>query len=745
MIASLPNSTNTKGFISELSVLKYKLGDLNLTSYRLPRQLDREVGRKISYRLSRYFPETIVIWDEQIFYILARQGRVIASGEDWNSAFKSILVDLGLENSWGNLQLNKTTEPKVEAIALLAQEIINVERPFTSMEIYKDKNAKVIRQASISYEVIELNDYQHPAINITSTSPIISTETLDIFIKTHPYRQDLQKLLIDLEVQTLDTNSTAKIVEIVGPIAEHRESLIAKATGAISRQALASAPDDQPVVAVTFGKRRDKFHYPLGALCPLIVAKTAEQLGLDWGKLLKATKIGYEERQKLLVEYKSKASKVLACYGFELTKSINSLTNDNRDLFWNPSTPIEQTQLLFGQNKIYPYNSIFKGLTEGGIYRRSKQFSSEVPIRIAILDLVQSNLSSDRFILEVKRQLNRFWCKFIILNPDGAKIHIENLDRPSGRAELDEKIEELLIIPPDLVFIFLPQTDRDRDEENGGSLYHRIYGKLLKRGIATQFIYEKTLLEVDAKYVLNQVMSGIFAKLGHIPFVLAQPLDIADVFIGLDVGRRTKRKLTGSMNACAGVSFYGKQGEFLRAKSEDTIVEGEEIPQQFLEKLLPAGELKGKTVLIYRDGRFCGDEARYLVEWAQAIKAKFILVECCKSGCPRLYNLASSNIRQIQAPDRGLALKLSDREAILVTTQVAIKIGVPRPIRLKIRPEGHQVSIDQVLETTLKFTLLNYGALKSLRLPVMLDGADKIARLRLQGVYVPEFKSQSWL
>ena len=160
------------------------------------------------------------------------------------------------------------------------------------------------------------------------------------------------------------------------------------------------------------------------------------------------------------------------------------------------------------------------------------------------------------------------------------------------------------------------------------------------------------------------------------------------------------------------------------------------------EQCLTVGQ---ETVLIYRDGRFCGDEARYLVEWAQAIKAKFILVECCKSGCPRLYNLASSNIRQIQAPDRGLALKLSDREAILVTTQVGIKIGVPRPIRLKIRSEGHQVSIDQVLETTLKFTLLNYGALKSLRLPVMLDGADKIARLRLQGVYVPEFKSQSWL
>jgi Piwi domain len=734
--------TNPQDFLAEISELKYS-ESLNFTSYCLPPNIDLQVGKKISYRLARYFPQVVVIWHEGRFYVLAHQSGKTPSLGKWDSALKGVQKDLGIENNLGKLSQIKEAKLTPVIIARLAQEILNVERPFSTTEKYTDKNAKVVRQANVGYEIIQRGDLNYPALTITNRSPIISVENLADFTKHHPYRQDLAQLLINLEVQTLDTNSTATIVEIVGPITEHRAALIAKATGAISRQALASAPDEQPVVAVRFGNRGDKFHYALAALCPHITAKTADQLELDWGKLIAATKIGYQERQDLLIKHKSEANRSLLPYGIQLDLSICSRTD--RDLFWQLPEPLEQTKLLFWQGRIYPHSNIIKGLSEGGIYRRSKDFSQENPICIAEVDLIQSNVSGNRFMSEVERQLDRFRCKFSRLNPDEPKLNIEYLDNPSGRAELDEKLEELLIIKPDLAFIFLPQSDRERDEDDNGSLYHRIYAKLLKRDIATQFVYEKNLRDVDARYILNQVMPGVFGKLGHIPFVLAEPLAIADVFVGLDVARKTKLRLSGTMSACAGVCFYGKQGEFLRAQSEDAIIEGEEIPSRFLEALLPAGELKGKTVAIYRDGRFCGNEAQCLADWAAVIKAKFILIECCKSGCPRLYNLSAMKPSSIQAPDRGTALKLSDREAIVVTTKVEQKIGVPRPIRLKIRPEGHQVSIDDVIETTLKLTLLHYGSLKSPKLPVMLHGADRIAGLRLRGVYLSEMHRQPWL
>jgi hypothetical protein len=123
------------------------------------------------------------------------------------------------------------------------------------------------------------------------------------------------------------------------------------------------------------------------------------------------------------------------------------------------------------------------------------------------------------------------------------------------------------------------------------------------------------------------------------------------------------------------------------------------------------------VAIFYRDGRFCGNEAQCLADWAAVIKAKFLLIECCKSGCPRLYNIFSMSPYPIQAPDRGIALKLSNREAILVATKVAPRIGVPKPMRVNIRPEGHQVSIDDVLETYLKPTLLHYDSLNPPKLP----------------------------
>ena len=118
------------------------------------------------------------------------------------------------------------------------------------------------------------------------------------------------------------------------------------------------------------------------------------------------------------------------------------------------------------------------------------------------------------------------------------------------------------------------------------------------------------------------------------------------------------------------------------------LVEGEEIPQRFLEVLLPAAELRGKTALIYRDGWFRGREVANLLAWANAISSKFILVECVKSGVPRLYGL-NSTLRQTPEGEtkdplknccaRSRAGRLTSRSALLVTTQVPENVGTPRP------------------------------------------------------------------
>lgn len=324
-------------------------------------------------------------------------------------------------------------------------------------------------------------------------------------------------------------------------------------------------------------------------------------------------------------------------------------------------------------------------------------------------------------------------------------LSLNNLTKTEARAEVEKKVNELIEIPHDIIVTFLPQSDRHDDDTNEGSFYHQIYSLLLRRQIASQMIYEDTLNKPgNYQYILNQVIPGILAKLGNLPFVLAEDLKDADYFIGLDVSRISKKRQAGTRNACASIRLYSKQGEFIRYQLEDDLIDGEEIPPKLLERLLPGAELANKTVLIYRDGSFVGNEADYLVNRAKAIGAKFILVECKKSGIPRLYNLKH---KAVIAPSQGLGLRLSSREAILVTTKVPDKVGLARPIRLTIHEKGHQISIESVLETTLKLTLLHHGALKEPRLPMPLYGSDRMAYLRLQGIRPSQMEGdrQFWL
>ncbi|PSP12193.1 MAG: hypothetical protein BRC50_09815 [Cyanobacteria bacterium SW_11_48_12] len=90
---------------------------------------------------------------------------------------------------------------------------------------------------------------------------------------------------------------------------------------------------------------------------------------------------------------------------------------------------------------------------------------------------------------------------------------------------------------------------------------------------------------------------------------------------------------------------------------------------------------------------------------------------------------------------------MSPREAILVTTQVSESVGVPSPLRWKVREEGQQVSMESLVETTLKLTLLHHGSLRDPRLPIPWFGSDRIAYRRLQGICPgwPEGDRQFWL
>lgn len=721
---------------------------LKLVSFRLSPQVGREIGNSLSWHFSKQFPGVAVIWCKESFWILAQSDKQIPLKEKWKEALETIQEKIKDKIGDRIYYIQRVKEPVVDAevIAQLAVRILKINCRFSNRTVLDENKVKVKRECDFWAETFEVNSKAESAITLTPRTRFLYNETLDVFLNNHPYRNDPEKLLTGLFVRDIESNGTATIVEINGTIGERRDQLIKQATGSTSREKLLSAPDEQPVVSVEFSKNSHPYDYAMAALRPCITPYTASKFELEYGALLRKTKITADERKQLLSQYKQDAHQALVGYGLKLEKQCLNNGKQYSGLFWKPPTKLEDTLLLFGNNVTSTRGRTLSGLYKGGVYRLHKEFLSPArKIRAGVLNFTAvDDIPFARGLQQElnKHKNNKFQIGFAKENIRQASL--ENLSTTEAKVKVETLVDEVSQVPVDLVLVFLPQSDRAKDDSDGDSIYAWVYRRLLRRRVASQVIYEKTLRE-QSRFVYQQVVPGILAKLGNLPFVLAEPLSIADRFIGLDISRRSKKNGKGSINACASVRLYDNTGEFIRYQiANDSLAEGEEIPGAILQDFFPIKDFKNKKVLIYRDGLFRGDEIKNLVAWGQAINSEFVLVECIKSQIPRLHNVSN---KKLQHPTRGLTLFLSPTEAIVVTTQVPPKIGLPRPLRLKVREEGASVDIKTLVDTTLKLTLLHHGSLKDPRLPIPLFGADRIAYRRLQGIYPGELEGnkQYWL
>ncbi|HAO11130.1 MAG TPA: stem cell self-renewal protein Piwi [Planktothrix sp. UBA8407] len=741
-LSTAQSTTTPTYFLSEIFPLT--IAHPNLDAFRLSPEVDRELGNKIGWRFCQKFENMIVIWETGYFWILGKVNQKLPEPEKWREALREILEELkdDIGDRIYSIQSLLEAQPTAYILAKLSVRILQIRRPFYPETIFSENQVEVKRIANFWAETIELNNYVHPVLVLTPKSDFRYQGTLVDYYENHPYRHKPEEILIGLKVRDREKDNFGIIVGLRGTIGENREKLLEYKPGSVSKIAIEDAPDDQPVVAVQFGKKSQDYHYAMAALCPSITEDNVHLFDVKYGDLLIQTKIKYQKRQEYLNSYKHTAQKCLSDYGFTIEKSINSF--DNSPIFSLPSFSIEDTPLLFGNGFRGKRSAILKGL-KNGVYRRNEDYQDPLrAIRINILKIGEFKVSSE-FLEKIQTRLKQYnFNSLNLIDPKTQKVErdrvksisIEGLSDSEAKAAVEEALEQLLVIKPDIILTFLPQSDRHSDETEEGSFYSFISSRILRRGVASQIIYEETIKDsTNHGNILNQVIPGILAKLGNLPFILAEPLKIADYFIGLDISRKPKKKGTGSLNVCASVRLYNKRGEFIRYGLEDALTEGEEIDKQTLEKLLPFADLREKTVLIYRDGLFRGNEVKHLQERAKAIRSKFILVECIKTGVPRLYNISQQILK---APTRGLSLRLSSSEVLLVTTQLKSEnMGVPFPLRLRVIPDPNHaepISLEDLVEATLKLTLLHHGALKEPRLPVPLFGSDRIAYRRLQGI-----------
>ena len=563
------------------------------------------------------------------------------------------------------------------------------------------QNAVVEREHSVRGWVVG----GEPVISITLRSRLVSAMSLPQFIKQKVQRiDDLNGLPVRDKTGTL----RGLITGIVGPLEDFRDGLLAKTTRDEMKKRITEAPDDELIVQVTTSNRKN-WDYIVSVLEIVVGTAQFERLQIDGQEALPNMQIQPSPRYEVV----NRIAKLFADLGYINVKPYSLAEYSNRFAVNLDSELNIRAKLANGKTCACSPKDVLNALHKAEPFRRSPTIPQGTKLRIGVLNLIGGKQDVQDYLRDISQQL------FSI----GFPVEFTGAQRPSpsSRREMEAAIGTLQEKSPHIVLTFLPGTPAEEDSD----LYLLLKTVMVGVGIASQVIYERTLGD---KYAASNIILGILAKTGTIPYVLERPLPYTDYVVGIDLARDRNQRSAGSRSMAAMTRIYAADGDFLHYTIIDTPVEGETISAESLRRLLPMSVYAGKRCVVHRDGLFRGNELTDLEAWGKKIGADFYPVEIVKSDVPRLYK---REFGKIVRPDKGTAFFLNDREAFLVSSLAPHKNSTPRP--LLVRTKG-DLGIADAVHSVLALTHLHYGSILMPRLPVSLHYSDRIAYLLLRGV-----------
>lgn len=453
-------------FISELSVISFESLKLAVFKHILIFE-DKSIANKFAYNLSKKLQNSQVHWKDNTFWLITKINEKVVTLSELNQKILEIKEERE-ELSAYPLQLTDSKEQATpEILAELAATIVrNGMYLIDNKVIVKQLNARVEREPRAWAETIKINGTLEPAIAITFSSPIAGSRLEQVYNQFRLVGKKAEDL-INLPVKTIDMKKSCKIVAITGQVKQRRSFLLKKATGWASKAALTNAPDDQPIVAVQFGKSPNRYEYALGALCIRPTPNMEKILGFKYEELKKHTKVSYSDRLQLMEQYKLQSIEDLKPYGFKLTTYISSKRFS--DLFQLPKQPLKEVKFLFGNGLTSSKSQTKSALQnpKGGVYYRNPEFDNRKS-RIACLKLFEAPVME--FVTKSQKWLQQ--CKF-----ENEVVYKERLNLPlelltsQDEVGFERAMEKVLNTKPDLVFAFLSDCDNQLiEDENSNNI-----------------------------------------------------------------------------------------------------------------------------------------------------------------------------------------------------------------------------------------------------------------------------------
>ena len=539
---------------------------------------------------------------------------------------------------------------------------------------------------------------------------------LSLTVQAHVrYHQRVDELLATghdptalVGMRVMDRTSTSMVAEVLGPagvLAEHRERLLTLTRREALQDMLRAAPDDEPVLLLR--NRNSQSLYTSSTLYLLLPTHAGDvwaRFGLDVAATRKALHLPPDQRAQI-VRAVSDVLKKHAVVG----NAYNSRTHPH--LFGLIDT---MPDVEFGNQRVQPYNSstIASEFSNHNVYQRNPRFT-DAPIKVAVINALSESASdAGDFVEAMRRELaskHNFQIE-LIRERSVRVVNEKNIESAVRKVEKDE---------PHIVLAFFAGDSPD-DQAHHRHLKAITTGK----GIASHTIYQAVMHNVDAMPI---VIMGLLAKTGNLPYVLAEPMDFADRVVGLALIREQTRQF----DRITGVSrIYSSNGAFLRyVIHQEEVDPGDTVPLVVMQKLFPEDLLANQRVLVHHAGRITAQTRQRLGRWGQVIGAQIAIAELLQGPTPRIYSLTG----QISAPPWGSICRLSDAEALMVTTADA---PTPQPMHVCVQPDAY-LTIEQALYSVLAWTLLHYSMGDLSRLPVTTLAGDELAAWLAAGM-LPE-------
>jgi len=700
---------STTIFSEIFPIVAEKLPQFYAYEMRLRNESATSIGRRLSDRLERQLAGHW-IWTDGVLIT-----NVQPTDNEINELVKSIranepdvfrhLIDVRHILDWYASPESQAVYVAFGAFNQLRFKISDILKPYT---LTLGSQAKVERDYSIKSWVV----HNTPAISISIKSNVIFNQDLNQYIMNVGNTDNLEGIWVaDKVPYTTGKIFKGSIQKVIGGLGDEmrREELLDLAKREGTRTIISQAQEGETIVQI--GEYGD-YYYVASGLNIILFPEHYRRFGINTRQAQRATWIKPGERTKVVASI-ADLGKTANLIDDAFTSEQN--TDVTRKMFYPAKKYQYNDKVEIGNNQVVNYRgqNVVNSIRQHGLYNHSTNVGTNVnPLKIGVIN--PSSKSIDPLVNGIKNSLEDL--HQVLTDTTVTEIGEIN------RIQLERAVQRLLDDNVNFIIAILPKVDSYKEEDWSAYLDF----KSIVMDVVPNQVIDSNTLDRDLQWVMPNLAMGIVAKLGNIPYALANPIDYADIVVGIDIARM-KTKGGGSRNVSALAQVYQKNGQFIKCRVIETPLSGETVPPQVLRSLFPLNEFENKTVVVHRDGIFRGNEKEIITEHMQQLGGQAYLVEVIKSGSPRVFQHRKGN--GIGNPPLGTAVVLNNEEAILVST--SSKTATVSPIRLRTQDP---FTIGKALHSTLMLTLLHFGSLRRPKTPVTIHFSDKVGYLALRGV-----------